>query len=363
VALLTASTGLWVAIWGAFFGAIIGMLAAGGVVGIYGRNLFNIGAGQAVTAVSVLAGAVLGAVTGLISVVSFFVLDRPFQAAVAIGSAALIGAIIVVTVAAFERLGLRMRGYRRLSRDEVRRLAPLVKDVAHECHINALPRFAMADNLIPNAWTHMRTVVLTTGLFQTLDDGELRGVLAHELYHWRMGDAVGLHCVWAVSWPLALAYDIGMVFAGRTHGKQSGDSPAPNSTPSRTLLAVIGWIIAWPAWVIIRLIIAPIVGASQRRYEYEADRQALLAGYGPQLSSALRKMSAFEGGRTGWEQAMTATHPATELRLEALEAPRPDDWEYQEDELRGPTGREVVRLLTPWRSAPPRRTSQSANPT
>jgi hypothetical protein len=56
-------------------------------------------------------------------------------------------------------------------------------------------------------------------------------------------------------------------------------------------------------------------------------------------------MGAFESGRTGWEAAMAATHPPTELRLEALQAPRPDDWEYHEDELRGPSRAEIHRLF------------------
>ena len=49
---------------------------------------------------------------------------------------------------------------------------------------------------------------------------------------------------------------------------------------------------------------------------------------------------------------MAATHPPTELRLEALEPPKPDDYEYQEDELRAPTGEEVSRLLTFWHRTP-----------
>ncbi len=56
-------------------------------------------------------------------------------------------------------------------------------------------------------------------------------------------------------------------------------------------------------------------------------------------------MGAFEGGRSGWEQAMRATHPPTELRLEALQPPRPDDFEYQEEDLRVPKPAEVRRFL------------------
>jgi hypothetical protein len=52
---------------------------------------------------------------------------------------------------------------------------------------------------------------------------------------------------------------------------------------------------------------------------------------------------------------MAATHPPTELRIEALEPPKPDDFEYQEDELRAPAGHEVRRLLTFWRRSPKQR--------
>lgn len=43
---------------------------------------------------------------------------------------------------------------------------------------------------------------------------------------------------------------------------------------------------------------------------------------------------------------MAATHPPVELRLEALQAALPDDWEYQEEELRGPSKTEIRRLLS-----------------
>jgi hypothetical protein len=89
-----------------------------------------------------------------------------------------------------------------------------------------------------------------------------------------------------------------------------------------------------------------MTAASHRRYEYEVDNAALEISFGTELSAALRKMTAFEGGRTGWEQAMAATHPPVELRLEALQPVEPDDWEYQEDELRAPTWQEVRRILS-----------------
>jgi Zn-dependent protease with chaperone function len=98
-----------------------------------------------------------------------------------------------------------------------------------------------------------------------------------------------------------------------------------------------------------KFVIVPVVAASQRRYEYEADAAAGEIGLAIALSSALRKMGAFETGRTGWEQAIAATHPPLELRLEALQLPRPDDAEYQESELGGPTASELRRIYLFWR--------------
>src|SRR5262249_38400713 len=91
------------------------------------------------------------------------------------------------------------------------------------------------------------------------------------------------------------------------------------------------------------------MATDQRDYEYQADRAAADIGLGDDLISALKKMTAFEGGRTGWEQALAATHPPTELRIEALQQPKPDDAEYQEDRLRGPTWKEFKRIATGWR--------------
>jgi Zn-dependent protease with chaperone function len=344
VGLIVGWTGIWTTLWGAAIGLVLGALIASGFGVGLGEGL---GVGQASGVLGTIGGGVLGALFGFLAVARF-ILDRPLQLVLSVVSGGILGVVLIILVAAFERLGLSLRGYRRLSRQEVRRVAPLVKDVADAMELSALPRFAMADILLPNAWTHMRTVVLTTGLLQTLNDQELRAVLAHELEHWRAGDAVGLHFVWAAAWPIALNYSIGMALAGKT---QSGGQSHSGSI--RGLMWLVGWAIAWPASVIIKFIITPVVAASQRRYEYAADAAAAKIGFAADLSSALRKMSAFEGGRTGWEQAMAATHPPTELRLEALEPPQLDDFEYQEDELRAPTGEELRRLARFWRRSKP----------
>lgn len=336
-------TGVWLALWGAAIGALLGILLALNVFSSPSlSSALNLGIGGTVTPLGILAGIFLGAIGGFIGVFKWVIVNAPFQTLVAIGSGLILARILVTAIAAYERLGLRLRGYRRLSRDEVRRIAPLVKEIADGMSLDGLPRFAMADLVVPNAWTHMRTIVLTTGALQTLDDGELRAILAHELHHWRSGDSVGLHTVWCAAWPIALTYNLGMLLV---RGPSQSSGKAVSVRIRDPLLALIGWAVAWPAWVMLKLVIVPLVAATQRSYEYGADAAAADLGYAPQLISALRKLGAFEAGRTGWEDAMAATHPPTELRIEALQEPQPDDAEYQEDELHGPTRAEVKRLI------------------
>jgi Zn-dependent protease with chaperone function len=294
-----------------------------------------------VTIVSVVTGLGLGAVGGFVAIASFIV-TNPISLFGSLFGGGVISIAVVVTIACFERVGLRLRGYRRLSRSEVRRIAWLVKEVSYVLNLPALPRFAMEDSVVPNAWTHMRTIVMTTGLLETLTDEELRAVLAHELEHWRKGDAVGLRFVWAASLPAVLLFNLGTLISGRWPSKEG---EAPPRTPAGGLLALIGWFIAWPAWVLTKWVVVPLTAKHQRQYEYEADAAVREAGFGVDLASALTKLSAFEGGRTGWERAMTATHPPTALRIDALQPLQADDWDYQEDELRGPTWKEIRRLV------------------
>ncbi len=349
VALLAGWTGVWLSLWGAVFGALEGLLIAVGVITNPGVSsaLFHLGLGQSVTAVGIVSGLALGALGGFLDVLSGLWSFRTSEILIPFLAGAVIAGMVLLNVAAFERLGLRIRGYRRLSRDEVRRVAPLVKQVADAMELPALPRFAMADTVVPNAWTHMRTVVLSSGLLDSLRDDELQGVLAHELHHWSQGDAVGLRLVWVGALPLALIYDFGLWLAGSTRSPVSPETFGIQLPQG--LLAIAGWLIAWPAWVMTKFVIVPVVAASQRRYEYQADAAAGEIGLAIALSSALRKMGAFETGRTGWEQAIAATHPPVELRLEALQLPRPDDAEYQETELGGPTASELRRIYLFWR--------------
>ena len=80
-----------------------------------------------------------------------------------------------------------------------------------------------------------------------------------------------------------------------------------------------GQHLLWPALVLVRWVIAPVMVTRGRRLEFEADAAAIAAGYGPALARALTKMGNFETARTGWEAAIMRSHPPIEFRLEAIE--------------------------------------------
>jgi Zn-dependent protease with chaperone function len=345
--LLFGWTGLWILLWTAALGAAVGPLV---LLGILPPNFltaaFNIGVGSGLSALALVISMGLGAAGGFTVPLSLLFIHRPWETALSFVMGGVFSWIIVFGAAAFERTSLRIRGYRRLSQAEAGRIAPLVFRVSQAMDLPALPRFAIVDEHLGGAWAHMRTIVLTKGLLDFLDDGELEAVLAHELEHWRHGDAVGQRMVWAAALPIALMLNAGYLLSGR--GPQEIHvtlSRTGAGSLVRGALRTIGQILFWPAQVITRMVITPAVRSTMREYEYEADRAAAAIGLAPQLMSALPKItSGLEGGRTGWEQAMARTHPPLALRLERLEPRQEDDAQYQEEELRASVG-DALRML------------------
>jgi hypothetical protein len=65
----------------------------------------------------------------------------------------------------------------------------------------------------------------------------------------------------------------------------------------------------------------PLQRLDTRRAEFRADQGAVLAGHLVAMRSVLLARKSFEVGRSGWEEAVCATHPPVELRLERLEVP------------------------------------------
>jgi len=88
----------------------------------------------------------------------------------------------------------------------------------------------------------MRTIAISTGLLQMLSDDEIRALLAHELHHWRSGDAVGSRLVWSSAWPIA---------ADAQH--REGHHQVRLTRAAKTYWGVHDvprFLVAWPAWVI-----------------------------------------------------------------------------------------------------------------
>lgn len=207
----------------------------------------------------------------------------------------------------FEPGRLRMAGARRMSRAEAEWLMPIVEEVAARMNLASLPKVLVSDSREVNALTATRHIVLFKGLRDYLDhDREaIAGVVAHELWHWRRGDAVGNAFIKGVGLPLYIGYAMAL---------RAEDW----NWFLRALLAPL----LWGVTVCVRYVVAPVEAYFARKAEMACDRAAARAGYGPGLYRALVQLGdSFDAALDGWDEVVLRSHPATELRLEALEAP------------------------------------------
>lgn len=301
--------------------------------------------------------------------------------------ALLCGAVIAVIAVSFVGLmdepTLRLQGYRRISVDENRRVAPLAQSAATAMHLGTLPRIAMSDKLNrPDAWMAQRTLVLSRSLLFMLNDRELKAVIAHELAHWRRADAIGRSFITWAGWPLIFWYQLGSwmatqdPFAGVEYnvkekvekavraaskqaawtGKQEGGKRRPSEagqlgseavsflgvqasmfgkgvlTP-RGFVPLLGRVIAFPCAVFVNWVVIPLTAKECRSSEYAADALVKEAGLGEDLAAALSKIQWFELGPRGLTRKLAEHHPPIELRVEALRTAKPDDHLYREPEL------------------------------
>jgi Zn-dependent protease with chaperone function len=238
--------------------------------------------------------------------------DPTWPAAVAVGqvvAALFVGGLFVAWTAATEGLRLRVSGARPMSRREADWLMPIVDECAGRLGLRSLPRILVDDRREANAHTGIRHIVINYGLLEQLeyDREAIGGVLAHELAHWRDGDAIGMAWTKGVALPLYLLYE----FAERLLGLAR----------SRPMHFVVRFLF-WSVIVTTRYFVIPIQAGLWRRGEYRADAAAAAAGYGEGLRAALTHLRhSFDGERSGWDRAICATHPPNELRLERLEQP------------------------------------------
>lgn len=326
-------SGLFLALWTAALGLVLGIFVAVGWIALntLTRHLFTIGLGEATGTFAVLFGAIVGA-GGAFTAVYGNLLFGSFRAVeISVLSGAVIGVLITLVVSLLEGDILRaIRGCRPLTREETRRIAPLLQQAGTAMNLATWPRVVMKENLVPGAWTHTQHIVLSTGLYDVLEDGELRAVLEHELHHWRKGDCWGALMVSATAWPILAFYNLGAFLSGTKIGSKA---EPPQQRPGKGIIAVIAWFLMWPAWLLVRLVLGPLMGMHSRQYEYEADAAVMAAGDGEHLVTALRKIDVFETGRTGWEEVMCRTHPTTRQRIDRLQPAAPDDGDFLDEPL------------------------------
>lgn len=238
--------------------------------------------------------------------------DPSWPAAVALGqivTALVVGALYVAWRTVSEAWRLRVTGARRLSRREAAWLLPLVDDAAAGLGLARLPRLLVDDDRAPQATAHIRHVVVTAGLLEQLhhDRPRVTAVLAHELAHWRGGDAVSMAWARGVALPLIVFYELVQRMMRVSRARP---------------LQVVLRILFWAVLVTVDRIVLPAQAHVWRAAEYRADAAAAAAGYGPQLREVLGYFRAtFDGARPGWDAAVLASHPPYELRMERLETP------------------------------------------
>ena len=113
---------------------------------------------------------------------------------------------------------------------------PLFEEVRQGMDLAEVPPVLMSDERTQNAFACLRHVIITKGIYDSLGDEQLAGVIAHELHHWAKADTVGLRFVFATAWPLILVFNFATWLQRWKHG----------------MAMFIGWLIGWPAMVLVR---------------------------------------------------------------------------------------------------------------
>jgi len=196
------------------------------------------------------------------------------------------------------------------------------------------PRVGISDSPVPNAFATGRSpnrsvVVVTTGILKKLDEAELEGVLAHELSHVVHRDVTVMTIA---SFTSILA---GFLTRSAMWGSMMRDRRDQNTAVVFMAVMVVSVIVYFISFLLMR--------ALSRYRELGADRgAALLTGRPSALASALVKISgemsvipdrdlrtmepvsaiafapAFKGNKGLGMEAIFATHPSLEKRLEQL---------------------------------------------
>lgn len=172
-------------------------------------------------------------------------------------------------------------GAKQVKRDQYPELYDIVERNAQR-HELPMPKVAIMNTNIPNAFATGKSqkssiVVVTTGIMKTLDNGELEGVIGHELAHIKHRDVLVLTL--ASLFSTVAFFLMRYALFGTMYGRRNRDSGAGMLVV--LLVAAITWFISFL-----------IIRAISRYREFAADRGAAFATGKPEmLASALLKIS------------------------------------------------------------------------
>ena len=226
-----------------------------------------------------------------------------------------------------DKLAIRAARAVPVDRSQEPRLYAMVEDLTRAAGM-PMPRLYVTPDPQPNAFATGRNdrhaaVAVTRGILETLDEQELRGVLAHELAHIRNRDiligSVAAAIASAISWIAQLAFFFG-----------GGDDDEGTNPIALLALLIVGPLAA-----------GLLQMAISRAREFEADRSAAaLIGSGEPLARALEKLHSaarripmpvqpaqaskyIVNPLTGRKVALAglfSTHPPVDQRIERLRA-------------------------------------------
>jgi heat shock protein HtpX len=230
-----------------------------------------------------------------------------------------------------DKIAIRTAKAKPMAEDKFPEVYRLVKELSGKAGVPC-PKLFLSDSLQANAFATGRnpshsSVVVTMGLLNNLEEGELAGVLAHEIGHIKNRDIL-----LATAAAVIASAITSLVYLIRWTSFFGGRSSGENRNPFSEILIII---LAPIAALLIQMAIS-------RSREFKADATgAKLAGDGEGLASALAKLAnisqrekmeinpAFEnlyivsplagGASLGLIQRLFATHPPVAERIERLE--------------------------------------------
>ncbi|MBI5270002.1 MAG: zinc metalloprotease HtpX [Burkholderiales bacterium] len=228
-----------------------------------------------------------------------------------------------------DKLVLRMYNAQEVDARSAPQFYAMVQELAERAQI-PMPRVYLIQEDAPNAFATGRNpshaaVAATTGILRTLNERELRGVMAHELAHVKHRDILISTISATMAGAISMLANFAMFFGGR-------DS---EGRPANPIVSILVMMLAPLAASLIQMAIS-------RAREFEADRGGAEISGDPQaLASALQKIHRMAQGipleaaerhpetaqmmimnplSGGGLRGLFSTHPSTEERVERLMA-------------------------------------------